>query len=96
MILLKLKRYIKQHQRVTLKDIQAHFDLSEEAALGLLHPLLQQGHVIMANTVSSCQSQTCTTNCAHSTQTPTTTYQWSSSPKKQISIPVQPLLHPKN
>ncbi len=96
MILLKLKRYIKQHQRVTLKDIQAHFDLSEEAALGLLKPLLQQGHVIVANTVSSCQGQTCTTSCTHSTQIATTTYQWIESPKKQVSIPIQPLLSPKD
>ncbi|VAW44529.1 hypothetical protein MNBD_GAMMA03-607, partial [hydrothermal vent metagenome] len=45
MILLELKHYIKQHQRVTLNDIQLHFDLSEEAAKGLLAPLLQQGHI---------------------------------------------------
>lgn len=96
MILLKLKSYIKQHQRVTLNDIQTHFDLSEEAAQGLLQPLLQQGYVLEATTPSSCQSQTCHTNCAHSTQAPTTIYQWSPSPKKQISIPIQPLFSPKN
>ncbi len=92
MILLKLKSYIKQHQRVSLNDIKAHFDISEKAALGLLHPLLQQGHVLEVNATSTCQSKPCKTHCTHSVQAYTRHYQWSDSPKKQISIPVTPLL----
>ncbi|MCF6253547.1 MAG: FeoC-like transcriptional regulator [Thiomicrorhabdus sp.] len=87
MILLDLKRYIKQHQNVTLRDIQAHFDLSEDAALGLLSPLLQQGHVLRLSTANSCSSQTCHSSCAQLDTTPR--YQWSTSAKKPLTLPIQ-------
>jgi hypothetical protein len=87
MILLKLKRYIKQHQNVTLHNIQAHFDLSEDAALGLLEPLLQQGHVLKLSSSSLCSSQACHSSCTQSDVTPR--YQWSTSVKKPLTIPIQ-------
>jgi len=87
MILLDLKHYIKQHQQVTLNDIKIHFDLSEEAALGLLDHLLQQGHVLACHPpTSSCASQTCHSDCAQSHKT--VHYQWSDAIKRPVSIPI--------
>jgi hypothetical protein len=54
MILLDVKRYIQTHQRVSLSDLQNRFDLSKEAAEGLLDPLIRQGHVLPI------QGHTCT------------------------------------
>ncbi len=86
MILLDLKHYIRQHQCVSLTDIQVHFDLSKEAALGLLHPLLQQGHVLKISPPSCYQTTTCQTHCTPSS---TPYFQWYDTPKKPIKIPVQ-------
>ncbi len=87
MILLELKRYIQQHQQVSLQDIQAHFDLSEEAALGLLAPLQQQGHVLTLNTPHACTSKTCHTGCAQPENIQS--FLWSDSVKKPVTIPIQ-------
>jgi len=87
MILLELKRYIKHHQTVTLDDIQAYFDLTEDAALGLLDPLLKQGHVLRLASSNACSSQTCHSNCTQLNDT--LRYQWSNSIKKPVTIPIQ-------
>jgi len=90
MILLDLKRYIKQYQRVTLQDIQHHFDLDEEAAIGLMEPLLQQGYIqeLSNNPVAeSCSTGKCSTNCHQVSKG--AEFQWVDRPLKSLSIPVQ-------
>ena len=90
MILLDLKRYIKQHQRVTLQDIRHHFDLDEAAAIGLMEPLLQQGYIQeLENTPSaeSCSTGKCSTNCHQISKG--SEFQWVDKPLKSLSIPVQ-------
>jgi predicted HTH transcriptional regulator len=86
MILLELKKYIKQHEQVTLTDIKNHFDLSEEAAFGLINPLLKQGHVQEIN-ASSCSTGKCSTGCSQNSKGPT--YQWVDKRLKSLSIPIQ-------
>ncbi len=86
MILLDLKKYIKQHEQVTLADIKNHFDLTDEAALGLITPLLKQGHVQEIN-ASSCSTQECSTGCSQNSLGPT--YQWVDKRLKSLSIPIQ-------
>lgn len=90
MILLELKHYIKHHQQVTLTDIKHHFDLSEEAALGLLAPLLKQGH-IQSLSFSRCATGHCLSSCSHPSvhQSNNPSYQWMDQPIQNLSIPVQ-------
>jgi len=85
MILLELKNYIKQYQKVTLADIKYHFDVSEETALALLDPLLKQGHIQLLS-FSSCSTGHCHSGCTHPS---TQSYQWVDQPIKNVSIPVQ-------
>jgi len=90
MILLEVKRYIKQHQRVTLRDIQHHFDIDENAVIGLMEPLLQQGYIqeISADSTStSCQSGKCRSDCYQASKK--SEFQWVNKPLKPLSIPVQ-------
>lgn len=86
MILLDLKKYIKQHGQVTLMDITNHFDLTEEAVFGLITPLLNQGHVQEIN-ASSCATGKCSTGCSKNSPGPS--YQWVDKPLKSLSIPIQ-------
>ncbi|MBO1926907.1 transcriptional regulator [Thiomicrorhabdus sp. 6S2-11] len=89
MILLELKRYIRQHERVSFSDICNRFDLSEDAAAGLLQPLVQQGHIQTIDnfsaTTTSCNSGGCSGGCASQQ----TYYQWLERKVKQLSLPVQ-------
>lgn len=90
MILLDLKRYVKQHQRVTLQDIRHHFDLDEPAAIGLIEPLLQQGYIQeLPNHTSSesCSTGQCSTHCHQVSKG--AEFQWVDHPLKPLSIPVQ-------
>ncbi len=87
MILLELKKYIKQHQRVTLQDIQYHFNIDEAAAIGLLEPLLQQGHIQEIATSASCSTGSCSTNCHQVSKG--AQFQWIDAAIKPLSIPVQ-------
>ena len=86
MILLDLKKYIKQHEQVTLADIKNHFDLTDEAAFGLINPLLKQGHVQEID-ASSCSTGECSTSCSQNSRGPT--YQWVDKRLKSLSIPIQ-------
>ena len=86
MILLDLKKYIKQHEQVTLADIKNHFDLTEEAAYGLIRPLIQQGHVQEIK-IASCSTGECSTGCTQNSQGPS--YQWVDKRLKSLSIPIQ-------
>lgn len=88
MILLALKKYIKQHQRVTLQDIQYHFNIDEQAAIGLLEPLLQQGHIQeIEQRLSNCSTGQCSTHCHQVSKG--AEFQWIDKPIKPLSIPVQ-------
>jgi len=89
MILLNLKQYIKQHQRVTLQDIKNHFDIDEATAIGMMEPLLQQGYIqepLQSNT-TSCASSQCSTHCHQVSKG--SDFQWVDKPLKPLSIPVQ-------
>lgn len=87
MILLDIKKYIKKHQRVTLRDIQNHFELDEAAAIGLMEPLLQQGFIQEIANSQSCSTGTCSTNCHQVSKG--SEFQWVDKPIKPLSIPVQ-------
>lgn len=89
MILLNIKKYIKQHQRVKLKDIQNHFELDEAAAIGLMEPLLQQGYIqeIARPNNQTCTTGHCSTSCHQVSKG--SEFQWVDKPLKPLSIPVQ-------
>lgn len=73
MILLDIKNYIKKHQKVSLAFICTHFDVTQEAAEGILEVLTAQGHVVKLNgSNSSCPSNQCSTSC----QSNQVAYQW--------------------
>lgn len=86
MILLDLKKYIKTHHQVTLMDIKNHFDLTEDAALGLIEPLIQQGYIQQLDE-ADCSSGNCSTDCHQSSLGHS--YQWLGKPLKNLSIPVE-------
>lgn len=86
MILLQLKNYIRQHERVMLQDIQFHFDIDEAAAIGLMEPLLQQGH-IQEIPNSGCATGLCSSNCHQVSKG--SEFQWVENPINPLSIPVQ-------
>jgi len=89
MILLNIKRYIKQHHDVSLTDILNHFDLTEDSARGMLSHLVRQGHVQVIDTADSCSSGQCSTGCTQASQTEH--YLWRDKCFVSLSIPVQVL-----
>lgn len=62
MILLEMKRYIKQHEKVTFDDICHHFDLNTSAAEGILQRLIRQGN-IQKLTGQNCSTGGCHSHC---------------------------------
>ncbi|QKI88495.1 FeoC-like transcriptional regulator [Thiomicrorhabdus xiamenensis] len=88
MILLDIKRYIRQRERVSLDDIINRFDLSRDAAEGLLQPLISQGHIQSLS--ASCSTGRCSSAC----QSNQTYYQWLDNKLRQLNFPVQ--LHANN
>lgn len=91
MILLALKKYIKQHQQVSLKDIQYHFDIDEAAAIGLLEPLIKQGYVQALSTSNGCQSNRRDSGCHSGCQqvSKSAQFQWCDAPVKPLPITIQ-------
>lgn len=87
MILLTLKKYVKKHERVSLQDIQYHFDIDETAAIGLLEPLLQQGYIQEIKNAASCSTGGCSTHCHQVSKG--ALFQWVDKPLKPINLPVQ-------
>ncbi|CAN8139320.1 putative ferrous iron transport protein C [uncultured Thiomicrorhabdus sp.] len=89
MILLELKRYIRQRERVSFNDICNRFDLSDDAAQGLLEPLVQQGHIQTIENFAekgiSCHSGGCGGSCSNQQSY----YQWLDRKVKQLNFPVQ-------
>ena len=86
MILLNIKQYIKQHHDVTLSDIKNHFDLTDEAAKGMLAMLIKQGHVQVID-AQSCSSGQCSPSCTQANQDEQ--YLWRDKCLISLSIPVQ-------
>jgi len=86
MILLDIKQYIKQHHDVTLSDIKNHFDLTDDAAKGMLSLLIKQGHVQSID-AQSCSTGQCSTHCTQSNQGEQ--YLWRDKCFVSLSIPVQ-------
>ncbi|GKT12605.1 MAG: putative ferrous iron transport protein C [Thiomicrorhabdus sp.] len=86
MILLDLKKYIKRYQQVSLINIKNHFDLTEDAALGLIEPLIVQGF-IQSLEHGECSSGQCTTSCAQKSHG--MTYLWIGKPLKKLNVPVE-------
>ena len=86
MILLEIKQYIKQHHQVTLSDIKNHFDVSEEAAKGMLSLLVKQGHVQTLD-AHGCASGQCSSSCSQAN--PDNYYLWCDQCLVSLSIPVQ-------
>jgi hypothetical protein len=66
MILLELKRYIRQHRQVTAANLLHRFDISQATLEGLMTPLLQQGFIYRQSQSNACSSG-CQRRC-HSTQ----------------------------
>ena len=87
MILLNLKSYIKKHRSVSLQDIQYHLDIDEQAAIGLLEPLLQQGYIQETNNNIKCSTGSCSKNC-HSVSK-AASFLWVDKPLKPLAIAVQ-------
>lgn len=86
MILLEIKKYIRQHHEVTLSDIKNHFDVTEEAAKGMLALLIKQGHV-QAIDSQGCASGQCSTGCSQANNDEQ--YLWRDKCFVSLSIPVQ-------
>lgn len=84
MILLELKRYIRQHHQVSLENILHHFDITEDAAQGLLAPLIQQGHILEIS-AASCSSGKCSSGCNSASNR----YQWIEKKHKPFPFPIR-------
>lgn len=86
MILLELKRYIRQRQDVSLSDIKNRFDLTDDSAKGMLSHLIRQGHV-QEVAAGSCISGQCSTGCQQASQGEH--YLWRDKCLVSLSIPIQ-------
>lgn len=56
MILRDVRRYLKQREQASLKDMALHLNADEEAVKGMLDLLIRRGEVSLANSTSACQS----------------------------------------
>ncbi|MDG6773792.1 FeoC-like transcriptional regulator [Thiomicrorhabdus sp. ZW0627] len=86
MILLDIKRYIKQHHEVSLEDIQNHFDLTEDTVRGIMTPLINQGHIQVLDS-ASCSTGKCSSGCSQANGNER--YLWRDKCFTSLSIPVQ-------
>lgn len=84
MILLNLKNYIRQHHKVSLENIKNHFGLTDDAAQGLLFPLIKQGHIVEIP-AGSCNSGLCSSNC----QSNQSEYQWIERKLRPLPISIK-------
>lgn len=84
MILLEVKRYIRQHQQVSLENILHHFDITPDTARGLLMPLIAQGHIVEIP-AGSCSTGKCSTSC----KTHSEHYQWIERKLRPVPIAIQ-------
>jgi len=71
MILSELRDFLKQQQRVALKDIVNHFDVDADALRGMLSKWISKGNVRKLSLESSCG-----TSCCKCDATLTELYEW--------------------
>jgi hypothetical protein len=83
MILLDIKRYIREHQAVRGDQLQARFRLSASALDGLINALVEQGHIY--STGSGCHNGACA-NC----QGEQVIYQWRDQASRPFPIALSP------
>jgi putative ferrous iron transport protein C len=87
MILLEMKRYIRENQQVSTDDLKNRFDLDDNALQGLLTPLIEQGHVQMVSSDGgSCSTGNCNSGCSSSAKE---MVYWTSKRLKPLNIAVQ-------
>ncbi|WP_373017502.1 FeoC-like transcriptional regulator [Thiomicrorhabdus sp.] len=86
MLLLDIKRYIKQHHEVSLSDIQNRFDLSEDTVKGIMTPLINQGHIQVLS-ADGCASGSCSSGCSQAKGSER--YLWRDKCFISLSIPIQ-------
>ena len=83
MILLDIKRYIRQHHQVSDQQLMAKFHLSPSALQGLMQPLIQQGHIQVQQ--AGCQTGSCSSCSAADQQL----FTWLERRYRPLSIPTQ-------
>lgn len=87
MILLDIKHYIREHQKVPAAFLRHRFNLSQDALEGLLAPLIQQGHIQMLSSAESdCTSGQCSSHCQSSSEN---TYLWTDKALKPLPIALE-------
>ncbi|WP_024850910.1 FeoC-like transcriptional regulator [Hydrogenovibrio kuenenii] len=87
MILLDIKRYIRDHQQVSADDLKNRFDLDDSALEGILAPLIQQGHIqSVSSEGGSCSTGGCNSGCGSAAKQ---MYYWTSKRLKTVGIPIQ-------
>lgn len=86
MILLELKRYIRDHQQVSAEDLKNRFDIDDEALDGLLSPLIAQGHVQLIDS----EGETCSSGaCSRCSSSAKLMVYWTDKRLKRVNIPIQ-------
>lgn len=86
MILLDVKRYIREHQQVSAEDLKNRFDVDDQALDGLLDPLIHQGHVqVIDSDGETCSSGACS-SCSASAKL---MVYWTDKRLKRVNIPIQ-------
>ena len=81
MILLDLKRYVREQGQVSDQQLMNRFQLTASALEGLLAPLIQQGHIYASP--GRCQMGGCQ-SCQHTGHV----YQWRDRRYRPFSLPV--------
>lgn len=71
MILSDLRSYLKQHHRVSMADLVAHFHTDAAALRGMLGVWINKGHVRILPLSSECG-----TSCCQCDPTLTELYEW--------------------
>ncbi|MFA6700800.1 MAG: FeoC-like transcriptional regulator [Thiomicrospira sp.] len=83
MILLELKRYIRQHRQVAAQQLLHRFDISQDTLEDLIAPLLQQGHVYRQRSASGCDAN-CHSGCRRVQEGEV--YYWSERPLIPLNL----------
>jgi hypothetical protein len=71
-MLLDIKRYLMERQRVSLQDLALHFDTDRDAMRGMLEAWIRKGKVIQCDAIA-CGG--CSSNCSTAQQQEA--YEWS-------------------
>lgn len=85
MALLSIKRYIRQHQEVSLQDMVNHFGIAKDALESMLDRLIEQGHILKVDTTGdSCGTGGCDCNTNDRLH-----YRWLDKAAKPLSIGIE-------